>query len=60
MNYTLTDLIQKLIDIEKAALKIYKIIKEMHENEFKAIGVIAKVIEKEEEKHIEYYERLKS
>jgi rubrerythrin len=60
VNYTLSDLIQKLIDIEKAALDIYIKIGERSKNESKVINIIARAIEKEEKKHIEYYEDLKN
>lgn len=60
MAYTIFDLIQKLIDIEKDALEIYKKIEEKSQNESKVICIVARAIEKEEQKHIEYYEKLKS
>lgn len=60
MNYTLSDLIQKLIDIEKTALDIYRKIGDRSKSESKVINIIARAIEKEEQKHIEYYENLKN
>lgn len=60
MAYTIFDLIQKLIDIEKDALEIYKKIEKKSKNESQVIGIVARAIEKEEQKHIEYYEKLKS
>lgn len=60
MAYTIFDLIQKLIDIEKDALEIYKKIEEKSKNESQVISIVARAIEKEEQKHIEYYEKLKS
>lgn len=59
MNYTISDLIQKIIDIEKDVLEIYKEIQCMFENKSKVIGIIARAIEKEEQAHISYYEKLK-
>lgn len=60
MSYTIFDLIQKLIDIEKDALEIYKKIEEKSKHESQVISIVARAIEKEEQKHIEYYENLKS
>ncbi|OPJ62304.1 rubrerythrin family protein [Clostridium chromiireducens] len=59
MNYMISDLIQKIIDIERDILKIYKEIQCMFENKPKVVGIIARAIEKEEQAHIGYYERLK-
>lgn len=60
MNYTIADLIQKLIAIENDTLEIYKKIESKAQNKSKVIGIIARAIEKEEEKYIEYCEKLKS
>lgn len=60
MAYTIFDLIQKLIDIEKDALEIYKKIEEKAKDESKVICIVARAIEKEEQKHIEYYEKLRN
>lgn len=60
MNYTIYDLIERLIDIEKNALEVYKKIEEnAKEKNSKNIEIITRVIRKEEIKHIKYYERLK-
>lgn len=60
MNYTVSDLIEKLIGIEKNALEIYTKIEEMSKsNESKAINIFARAIKQEELKHINYYENLK-
>lgn len=60
MNYTIADLIQKLIDIENDTLEIYKKIESIAQNKYEVIRIIARAIEKEEEKYIEYCEKLKS
>ncbi|MFW2504675.1 rubrerythrin family protein [Clostridium diolis] len=60
MNYTIYDLIERLIDIENNALEVYKKIEEnAKEKNSKNIEIITRVIRKEEIKHIKYYERLK-
>ncbi len=60
MNYTLSDLIQKLIDIEKDFFNIYVMLEEMLKNNSSAIYAVTKAIKKREKSHIEYYEKLKS
>lgn len=60
MNYTLSDLIEKLIDIERDALDIYRKIQEKSNNESKVISIVARAIAKEEQKHIKYYENIKN
>lgn len=60
MAYTIFDLIEKLIDIEKDALEIYKKIEKKSKNKSQVISIVARAIEKEEQKHIKYYEKLKS
>ena len=60
MNYTVSDLIEKLIGIEKNSLDIYSEIEEMSkDNESKAINIFARAIKQEELKHKDYYENLK-
>ncbi len=60
MNYTIYDLIERLIDIEKNALEIYEKIEEnAKEKNSKNIEIITRAIRKEETKHIRYYEELK-
>jgi hypothetical protein len=60
MNYTLSDLLEKLIDIEKTALEIHTKIEEISKiNNTKVIGIITRAIKKEEIKHTKYYEELK-
>ncbi|EKQ56682.1 MULTISPECIES: hypothetical protein [unclassified Clostridium] len=60
MNYTISDLIQKLIDIEKDILSILKRIEHLPQNKLKVVGIIARAIEKQEQKHIQYYEQIKN
>lgn len=60
MNYTSSDLIDKLINIEHIALEIYIKIEEKYRAESQLIGIVVRAIEKQEEKHIEYYENLKN
>ncbi len=59
MNYTLSDLIQKLIDIEKDFFNIYVILEEKSNNKSSTIYAVIKVIKKREKNHIKYYEKLK-
>jgi len=60
MNYTVLDLIEKLIDIEKNALEIYTKIEEMSKGKkLKAVNIFVQAIKTEELKHIKYYESLK-
>ncbi|WP_026888089.1 hypothetical protein [Clostridium beijerinckii] len=60
MNYTIYDLIERLVDIEKNALEIYeKIERDAKERNSKNIEIITRVIKKEESRHIKYYEELK-
>lgn len=60
MNYTIYDLIERFIDIEKNTLDVYKKIEEnAKEKNSKNIEIITRVIRKEEIKHIKYYEQLK-
>lgn len=60
MNYTLSDLIQKLIDIEKDFFNIYVMLEEIFKNNSLAIYAVIKVIRRREKRNIEYYEKLKS
>lgn len=60
MNYTFSDLIQKLIDIEKDFFNIYVMLEETFKNNSSTIYAVIKVIKKREKGHIEYYEKLKS
>lgn len=59
MNYTISDLIQKLIDIEKDFYDVYVKIEEQFENKSQLIYAVTRAIGKQEKKHIEYYEKLK-
>lgn len=59
MGYTIYDLIEKLIDIEKSALQLYIKIEEEYRTKSRSISIVTKAIAKQEEKHIEYYEKLK-
>jgi SepF-like predicted cell division protein (DUF552 family) len=59
LNYTLSDLIQKLIDIEKDFFNIYVILEEKSNNKSSAIYAVIKAIKKREKDHIKYYEKLK-
>lgn len=60
MNYMLSDLIQKLIDIEKDFYNIYVRIEEEWKNKSPLIYAVTKAIEKEEKKHIKFFEELKN
>jgi sugar phosphate isomerase/epimerase len=60
VNYKLSDLIQKLIDIAKDILKIYIKIEEKFKGKSQVICIIARAMEKQEQKYIEYYEKLKN
>lgn len=59
VNYTLSDLLDKLISIEEKGLEIYNIIQVNSQNKSKSIDIIIQVIKKEELKHIKYYKDLK-
>lgn len=59
MNYTISDLLEKLINIEENTLEIYNEIQVNLESKFKAFDIIILAIKKEELKHIEYYKKLK-
>ena len=59
MSYTISDLLEKLINIEESTLEIYNEIQINLENKFKALDIIIQSIKKEELKHIKYYENLK-
>lgn len=59
MNYSLSDIIQKIIDIEKEFFNVYVKIEEQWKNKSPLIYAVTKAIEKQEKKHIEYYEELK-
>ncbi|MBV7271750.1 ferritin family protein [Clostridium thailandense] len=58
MNYTILDILEKLINIEEDALKIYIQISETAQNNSLRISVVAKTIAKQEQKHIQYYKNL--
>lgn len=58
MNYTILDILEKLINIEEDALKIYIQIAEAAKNNSLRISIVAKTIAKQEQKHIEYYKNL--
>ena len=58
MTYTILDILEKLINIEEDALKIYIQIAETAKNDSLKISIVAKTIAKQEEKHIEYYKNL--
>lgn len=60
MNYTSSDLIDKLINVERSALEIYIKIEEKYRDESQLIGIVVRAIAKQEEKHIEYYEKLRN
>lgn len=59
MSYTISDLLEKLINIEENTLDIYNEIQGNLESKFKAFDIIIQVIKKEELKHIKYYKDLK-
>jgi hypothetical protein len=60
LNYTLFDLIQKLIDIENDFYNIYVKIEEQSKNKTSAIYAVTKAIEKQVKKQIEYFEEIKN
>lgn len=60
MDYRLSDLIEKLINIEENALELYgEIQKSLKNQSNKVISIIIDAIRKEELKHIKYYKELK-
>lgn len=58
MKYTILDIIQNLINIEKEISNIFCKIKENTKGFSMKISLLAKTIEKQEKKHVEYYENL--
>lgn len=58
MNYTILDILEKLVNIEENALNIYVQIAETIKNDSLRISIVAKTIAKQEQRHIEYYKNL--
>lgn len=58
MVYTIVDLIAKLIAIEQNACKMYKNIAFMENGDRSSFKTVAKVLAKEEERHVEFYHKL--
>ena len=56
--YTLVDIVDKLIDVERQARDIYEQIAIM-EDAIPSVRTIARVLKSEEERHVEYYTKLR-
>ena len=59
MSYTLVDLLEKLIIIEKNACKLYRNIASLSDVKSTKYKSAAVVLAKEEERHVTFYERIK-
>jgi rubrerythrin len=57
--YTVGDIIEKLILIEEAGMKVYKTIAEKYRSTHPSISIVANTLYKEEKKHIDYYEAIR-
>jgi hypothetical protein len=58
--YTITDLIEKLINIEQAAVRLYDTVGEIFKSSSPSISIVARSFCKVEKGHILFYEQLKS
>jgi rubrerythrin len=58
--YTVDDIIEKLILIEKDSMDVYTVIAEKFKDTNKSISIIAKTLYKEEKRHVDYYETIRS
>jgi predicted RNA-binding protein YlqC (UPF0109 family) len=59
MAYSVSDIIEKLILIEKDSMGVYYEISEKFKESIPAVSIIARALGREEEKHIRYYETIK-
>lgn len=60
MYYTIKDLIDKLIDIEKEMSKLYLSISNLADKNYTSFKILCSVMSKEEERHIAYFEQIKN
>lgn len=59
MAYTVEDIIEKLISIEKDSIAVYYEVSEKFKKSMPAVSIVAKTLGREEEKHVQYYETIK-
>ncbi len=59
MSYTIVDLLEKLIALEQAACGMYRGLAQQAENRNTRLGTTARVLAKEEERHVEFYRNLR-
>lgn len=60
MSYTIKDVLDKLIDIEKEMSKLYSNISNIDNKNYDNFKILCKVMAKEEGRHVAYFDQIKS
>lgn len=58
MSYRISDIIEKLINIEEDSVELYNKLESINKTSLPAVSLVSKVLAKEEERHVLYYKEL--